>query len=380
MPPDQNDISPPHNKDIHRTLTHPHTVTGHSLFLAKHTTLTIHPAPPNTGIQFQRTDLPGKPLIPASIHNTLPATRHTVIALNPSAVTPQDLHPVTALRSTQPIVHTTEHVLSALSAMGITDAIITLDSPETPIQDGSAHPFLPPLLTTTSSQPRTQTPIQITTPIILTFDANTRIEAHPPAQDQPANTTRYEYHLSYPNYQSPNQHPCPIPPQSVSIDIPLPPLPPFPRSDSPSTNSHPTHHNPTSTPIQTQQSPENSFPGTDPTNSALPHQHLTDYRTEVAPARTFSFEHEAQAARAMGLFQHLTPKDMLVIGPQGPIQNNYRFPNEPARHKLLDLIGDLALTQRPIQGHIIAIRTGHAQNQALAKALTTPPTPPNNPS
>lgn len=378
MPTDQNDISPPNNKNNHRTLAHPHTVTGHSLFLAKHTTLTIHPASPNTGIRFQRTDLPGTPLIPASIHNTLPATRHTVIALNPSAVKPQDLNPATAHLSTQPIVHTTEHVLSALAAMGITDAIITLDSPETPIQDGSAQPFLPPLPplpTTTPSQPRTQTPIQITTPIILTFDANTRIEAHPPAQDQPPNTTRYEYHLSYPNFQSPNQHHCPIPPQSVSIDIPFAPSTASTTSDSRSTIPHSTLHNPTSTPIQTQQIPGNSLPGTDPSNIALPHQHLTDYRTEVAPARTFSFEHEAQAARAMGLFKHLTPKDMLVIGPQGPIQNNYRFPNEPARHKLLDLIGDLALTQRPIQGHIIAIRTGHAHNQALAKALLTTPAP-----
>ena len=144
MPPDQNDISES-IKNNNRTLTHPHTVAGHPLFLAKHTTLTIHPAPPNTGIQFQRTDLPGKPLIPASIHNTLPATRHTVIALNPSAVTPQDLHPATAHLSTQPIVHTTEHVLSALAAMGITDAIITLDSPDPPLQAASAPPFLPPL-------------------------------------------------------------------------------------------------------------------------------------------------------------------------------------------------------------------------------------------
>ena len=58
-----------------------------------------------------------------------------------------------------------------------------------------------------------------------------------------------------------------------------------------------------------------------------------------------------------------------MIGPAGPIDNRYRFPDEPARHKLLDLIGDLALVGRSIQADIFAHRSGHALNHALARAL-----------
>jgi len=60
---------------------------------------------------------------------------------------------------------------------------------------------------------------------------------------------------------------------------------------------------------------------------------------------------------------------VLVIGEHGPIDNAYRFDNEPARHKLLDLLGDLALAARPIRASITATRTGHAHNHAMARAL-----------
>lgn len=76
--------------------------------------------------------------------------------------------------------------------------------------------------------------------------------------------------------------------------------------------------------------------------------------------------------RQMGLFAHLTPREMVVIGPEGPIDNALRFANEPARHKLLDLLGDLALSTlfpRGLQARITARRTGHAQNHQMARAL-----------
>jgi UDP-3-O-acyl-N-acetylglucosamine deacetylase len=73
--------------------------------------------------------------------------------------------------------------------------------------------------------------------------------------------------------------------------------------------------------------------------------------------------------RSAGLFAHLSARDMLVIGPGGPIDNTLRFPNEPARHKLLDLIGDLALVGRPVLADITASRSGHALNAAMARAL-----------
>ena len=68
---------------------------------------------------------------------------------------------------------------------------------------------------------------------------------------------------------------------------------------------------------------------------------ILDYRREIAPARTFSLQEEAEALQAQGLGKHLSPRDVLVIGPQGPIDNAFRFDDEPVRHKVLDVLGDL---------------------------------------
>jgi UDP-3-O-acyl-N-acetylglucosamine deacetylase len=93
------------------------------------------------------------------------------------------------------------------------------------------------------------------------------------------------------------------------------------------------------------------------------------YGAEVGPARTFCLEDEARAMRTAGLFGHLTAREMLVIGPGGPVDNAYRLTDEPARHKLLDLIGDLALAGRPIRGRVVATRAGHALNHRMAERL-----------
>jgi UDP-3-O-[3-hydroxymyristoyl] N-acetylglucosamine deacetylase/3-hydroxyacyl-[acyl-carrier-protein] dehydratase len=94
-----------------------------------------------------------------------------------------------------------------------------------------------------------------------------------------------------------------------------------------------------------------------------------DYAELLAPARTFSLAKEAAAMQARGIGTHLTAKDVLVLGPGGPIDNTLRFPNEPARHKLADLLGDLALLGRPLWGRIVAHRTGHGDNHALVRRL-----------
>jgi UDP-3-O-acyl N-acetylglucosamine deacetylase len=93
------------------------------------------------------------------------------------------------------------------------------------------------------------------------------------------------------------------------------------------------------------------------------------YAAEIAPARTFCLEEEALAMRAAGMCGHLTARDMLVFGAGGPIDNELRFENEPARHKLLDLIGDLSLAGAPIIGRVVAHRSGHALNHELARRL-----------
>jgi UDP-3-O-acyl N-acetylglucosamine deacetylase len=94
------------------------------------------------------------------------------------------------------------------------------------------------------------------------------------------------------------------------------------------------------------------------------------YRTHLAEARTFCTEPEARALQQAGLFTHVTPRDMLVLrGDATPIDNILRYPDEPARHKLLDLVGDLALLAAPIQADVEATRSGHALTHALCRAI-----------
>lgn len=94
-----------------------------------------------------------------------------------------------------------------------------------------------------------------------------------------------------------------------------------------------------------------------------------DYETDIAPARTFSTLAEAKQMQSLGLFARFTPRDLLVVGPDGPVDNAWRFPDEPARHKLLDLIGDLALLGRPLVARVRARKTGHAHTHALVRAI-----------
>jgi UDP-3-O-[3-hydroxymyristoyl] N-acetylglucosamine deacetylase len=90
---------------------------------------------------------------------------------------------------------------------------------------------------------------------------------------------------------------------------------------------------------------------------------------EVAPARTFVTASQAAAIRASGVASHVTNQDLLVIGEQGPIDNEFRFQNECARHKTLDLIGDLALSGVEFVGRVTSFRGGHCLNGKVAQRL-----------
>jgi len=92
------------------------------------------------------------------------------------------------------------------------------------------------------------------------------------------------------------------------------------------------------------------------------------YDTEVAPSRTYGFLHEVEALRAHGLALGASEENALVLGADGYLGDR-RFADELARHKMLDLIGDLALAGRPILANITAIKPGHAANTMLAQAL-----------
>lgn len=93
------------------------------------------------------------------------------------------------------------------------------------------------------------------------------------------------------------------------------------------------------------------------------------FEANIAPARTFVLEAEANELRAAGLGTHLTHEDILVFGSDGPIGNTLRFPDECVRHKILDLVGDLCLFGGRLVGRVFARKSGHSLNHALAAAL-----------
>ena len=93
------------------------------------------------------------------------------------------------------------------------------------------------------------------------------------------------------------------------------------------------------------------------------------YEKQIAPSRTFCLESEANQLREHGLGKGANHENTLVIGSKGVIDNTLRFDDEFARHKILDFIGDLYLLGVPIQGHVFAIRSGHALNKSLLKKM-----------
>ncbi len=207
-------------------------------------------------------------------------------------------------------VQTVEHVMSALAGMGVTDAMVEVSGPEIPIGDGSATPFVEMIASAgVVTAGATSRPTARVVESIVIEDGTTRIEAHPTERAGLELTYRLEYPAG-----------SPIAAQEASVFVPL----------------------------------------------GMPAE---GYAEGVAPARTFCLRQEAEAMRAMGMFKHLSAREMLVIGEDGPIENEYRFADEPARHKLLDLLGDLALCGRPVVGRVVATRTGHSHNHAMAAKL-----------
>jgi UDP-3-O-[3-hydroxymyristoyl] N-acetylglucosamine deacetylase len=109
---------------------------------------------------------------------------------------------------------------------------------------------------------------------------------------------------------------------------------------------------------------------------ALGYQELTaslwredQFVEKLAPARTFTFEHEIAALRARGLAQGGSLDNAVVIGKAGIVNPPLRFPDEFVRHKMLDLTGDLSLLGRPLRGHVVAYRAGHDLHARLARAI-----------
>lgn len=297
---------------IPRTLAQPVRLTGTGLFTPVPCTVTIHPAPPGSGITLRRTDLPDQPLIRAD-------ARHVFTPL-PEAARDAARHTVLNPAPGKAGVHTVEHLLSALWGLGITDAHADINGPEVPMLDASALPFARALREAGLSSPvaadaRSAEPIVIEEPIELSDGHGPgapRITAEPSSGP----LLELTYRLNY----GPAAGPV-LAPQQASFTL----------------NWH--------------------CPDADA------------YMASVAPARTFCTQSEANAFRAAGYFAHLGPGDVLIAGPAGPIETTLRLPHEPAVHKLLDLLGDLALAGRPVFAKVTAYRSGHTLNHRLARAL-----------
>ena len=198
-----------------------------------------------------------------------------------------------------------EHVLSALAGLRIDNCIVELDAPEPPGLDGSAGPFVEAIL-----------------------DAGIEVQ----------DAKRYVYSVIKP----------------VVVRAGKATLALHPSADEELTVSYMLDYG-ANAPIDRQTHTQVITPG--------------EYVEGIAECRTFVLEAEAHAFRAAGIGARTTARDLLVFGPHGVIDNHLRFANEPARHKILDLIGDLALCGLDIRGHIVAYRSGHPLNVELARTI-----------
>ncbi|MCC5830552.1 MAG: UDP-3-O-[3-hydroxymyristoyl] N-acetylglucosamine deacetylase [Phycisphaeraceae bacterium] len=214
----------------------------------------------------------------------------------------------TSLQFGKATIETCEHCLSAVAAMGLDNLLIEVEGPELPGMDGSALPFYEALKqagTEDADQPRRV--LTIRKPIMVRHD-DAMITALPPEPGVEGLDIFYE--LDYRPRTEIGRQVCSF---NLARD---------------------------------------------------------GYVDSLASARTFLLEEEALQAREAGIGTHLTEDDVLVLGPEGPLGNNkLRFVDEPVRHKMVDLIGDLFLLGIPIHGRILAQRSGHALNHALVRQL-----------
>jgi len=245
------------------------------------------PAPAHSGITFMRTDLPGKPSIRALYNNVVGVIRGTTLGNN------QDLR-----------VHTIEHMLSALYALGVDNALVEMTANEPPIVDGSSQVFYDSLKQAgLEDQGVPRTIFSPTEPFeYKSHETTIRIE--------PAEELILDVEIDY-------KHPL-IQHQTISFTL----------------------------------RPE-------------------EYRAQIAPARTFCFDYEVEALKKQGLAKGGSLDNAVVVG-LDRIHNKekkLRFPDEFARHKTLDLLGDLYLLGCRLKGRVTAVRPGHGHNTSFVKQL-----------
>ncbi len=298
------------NADKQHTLKSAVAISGTGLHTGIKVDMTLNPANPGFGIQFQRVDLPGQPVIKADCDLVSDTSRGTTLEDNGAKIS------------------TVEHVLAALVGMGVDNCLIEINGPEIPIIDGSSTPFV-------------------------------EIIEEAGVLEQSANKIWYSIDTNISFYDEEKRVEMVAVP---SIDYKITTLIDF---NSPVLG---TQH------------------------AGL--KHMRDFKSEIAPCRTFCFLHELEMLLDNNLIKGgdinnaIVVVDKPVTEPEmdrlakafgrnkievksGGYLNNLelRFPNEPARHKLLDIVGDLALIGVPVKAHIIANRPGHASNISFAKKI-----------
>ncbi|HOZ76672.1 MAG TPA: bifunctional UDP-3-O-[3-hydroxymyristoyl] N-acetylglucosamine deacetylase/3-hydroxyacyl-ACP dehydratase [Ferruginibacter sp.] len=298
------------NPDKQHTLSNPVSISGTGLHTGVKVDMTLRPANPGFGFQFQRIDIAGMPIIKADCDLVTDTSRGTT------------------LEQGEVKVSTVEHILAALVGMGVDNCLIEINGPEIPIMDGSSEPFVEIIEEAgVLEQDATKTWYSLDTNMSF-YDEVKRVEMTAmPSTDYKVTTL---------------------------IDFNSPVLG--------------TQHAGLKT--------------------------MQDFKTEIAPCRTFCFLHElemlidnnlikggdinnaivvvdkAVTDQEMARLAKAFGREKIEVKSEGYLNNlELRFPNEPARHKLLDVIGDLALIGYPIKAHIMANRPGHSTNVEFAKKI-----------
>ena len=286
------------------------TVSGIGLHTGVKSTMTFLPAKPNHGIKFCRIDIEGRPIVDADVDFVVDVSRGTTIEKGEARV------------------NTVEHTLAALVGLEIDNVLIELDGPEPPIMDGSSIDFV-----------------------------NHLKEAGLEEQNVPRNFFEIDTSIHYTDADK-------------NIEIAALPLDNYRLTVMVDYNS----------PVLGSQ------------YAAL--NDISGFEKEIASCRTFCFLHELEMLYKNNLIQggdfdnaivivdrvlsdeemarlaKMFNKDKIEVKKEGTLNNvELRYKNEPARHKLLDLVGDLALVGRPLKAQILAARPGHAANVAFAKRI-----------
>jgi UDP-3-O-acyl-N-acetylglucosamine deacetylase len=314
-----------------KTIRKPVERTGVGVNLGLDVTVRLVPAPPDAGVVFVRTDLRELPIadcrLPISeIANgkSEMGNRKWEIPATPEYVAPEPRR--TVLRRGEAEVQMTEHLLASIAGLEIDNLTVELSGPELPVGDGSALFFTEMIQEArVVEQKAERRRLTLRQPITVPS-----VECRVSEEDGPHPTPD-------------TRHPTP----SASIEA----LP----ADEGLTLSYTLEY----------------------ADASLPRQQFElrvtpeAFVAELAPARTFIFEREAAALIARGFGRGANPENTLVARPDGSIiGNELRFPDEFARHKVLDLLGDLRLVGGGLAARIAAVRSGHAHNLRLIQALS----------